>query len=136
MVNVPRSFYSSSLLLSGGTGPFGLAVLSHLDRYKASGEIYILSRKEEKVLKLIDLFPDLNIRYVYYDFLDHSCSQVRQLPSCDFVLHMASVTAEESFNRIDPYEKYSVLQKGAEFLLDYCRTYSVKSVVFTSTGAV
>jgi len=136
MVNIPRSFYSSSLLLSGGTGPFGLAVLSHLDRFKARGEIYILSRKEEKVLKLINLFPNLNIRYIYYDFLKHSWYQIRLLPSCDFVLHMASVTAEESFNRIDPYEKYLVLQKGAAFLLDYCQTYKVKSVVFTSTGAI
>jgi nucleoside-diphosphate-sugar epimerase len=136
MVTVKDMLQQSRLLLTGATGPFGIAILSYINDIAPKCQITVITRDSQKAKEKLKGITKLIIDYIEIDF-ENCCEDAYKLiPRNDYVIHMASVTAEESFNDIDPISKYRVLDRGAQLITSYCMHYNAKKILFTSSGAV
>ena len=124
----------SNIFITGGTGPFGLAFLKYLNSKNLSFNIFLLSRKLDKSLLLKNKFNNLKIRVIQGSLPFEEVNFLKNLPEVDYILHMASVSAKESFNKIDPLEKYLLLNKGTLDICNYGTAQNIKRLLFTSSG--
>lgn len=131
-----NSLIGKSLLITGGTGPFGHAILNYLNELDIDLEVNLISRNKQSVDYIINKYSKLTINGIVLDLLKVGKNEIKELPRCSHVLHMASVTAHESFSHISPYTKYNLLQHGTSLIYDYCIINNVEKLVFTSSGAV
>ena len=120
---------TSSFFITGGSGLFGNWILSFLDwalqRKYADPNAIVLSRK-----KIQSDSP--NIRYISGDIKSFDYENVRST----YTLHMAAPSASETFGGIDELEKFLVLSKGTERLLNYSRQNNDKRTLILSSGAL
>lgn len=122
--------------MTGATGPFGKAILHYLNENIPGCSVVILTRSPEKAKSEFGHCRYLDIDYIELDFANVKGKEYLEIPGCEYVIHMASVTAAESYNSIDPFLKYRVLESGAELIASYCIHNKVKKALFTSSGAV
>ena len=136
-----REVYSWSILdgetifITGGTGFFGTSLLYSLLRVKSLKEINIqitiLTRdiisfsKEHPLLYKSDFIDFINGDIVNFDFPDKKFSRI---------LHMATTTAEETFNGESQLKKYKTLVDGSERVMKLASKCGAKNVLFTSSG--
>lgn len=126
----------SRILITGGTGPFGHALVDYIDSNAPGSNVVIVTRDPHGARKRFDKYKNVDIEFFELDLSVCSDRSFIDLPACEYVIHMASVTASESYNQIDPFVKYRLLTKGAEFISNYCLHNKVNKVIFTSSGAV
>ena len=126
----------SSIFLTGGTGPFGQAFLKYLNSRNLFFEIFLLSRDPHKSSLIKSQFNNLKIIVIEGSLPFDEHNLLNNLPKVDFILHMASVSAKESFNKIDPLQKYLLLNKGTLDICNYGKAQNVKRLLFTSSGCV
>ena len=126
----------SNIFITGGTGPFGLSFLKYLNSKNLSFNIFLLSRKLDNSLLFKNKFNNLKIRVIKGSLPFEENDFLKKLPEVDYILHMASVSAKESFNKIDPLEKYLLLNKGTLDICNYGKAQNIKRLLFTSSGCV
>ena len=124
----------STLLVAGGTGFFGKALLRH---WKSTGssfsKIFILSRNPESFLKAYSgLIADLNVEFIQGDILE--ASKIALNENIDYVIHAATdSTIGPSLGRL---EVFNQIVKGTEEVLEFAVNHHCKRFLLTSSGAV
>mgnify|MGYP001453985970 CR=1 FL=1 len=121
---------NSTLLISGGTGSFGNAVLR---RFLDSGinEIRIFSRDEKKQDDMRKLYNDERIKFYIGDVRDYQ-SVLNATRGVDFIFHAAALKQVPSCEFF-PIEAVKTNVLGTENLLDAAIANSIKKVVCLST---
>lgn len=125
----------SKIFITGGTGLFGHWILDSLSdanrRLNLEIEATVLTRNPEKaIVKMPGL--DHRIKFIQGHVENFD------LPSekFDFILHMATTSAEETFRGADQSQKIKVLYEGTQRLISLSEYSGAKRVLFTSSGAV
>ncbi len=123
-------FKDKVLLITGGTGSFGNAVLK---KYMESdiGEIRIFSRDEKKQDDMRHKYKSNKIRYYIGDVRDYS-SISNALAGVDYVFHAAALKQVPSCE-FYPIEAVKTNVLGAENVLEASIQNKVKRVIFLST---
>ncbi len=125
-----------SFFITGGTGPFGMAFMRYLNNLNKNAIVFLLTRDIKSTNVKINEFDKIKINLIegQLPFVDKEI--INDLPKVDYVLHMASVTASESFHHIDPLYKYLLLAEGTLDICKYAVLVRAKRLLFTSSGAV
>ncbi len=123
-------FSKKTLLITGGTGSFGNAVLKgflHTD----IAEIRIFSRDEKKQDDLRKKFSDRKLKFYIGDVRDYS-SVVNAMRGVDYVFHAAALKQVPSCE-FHPMEAVKTNVIGTECVLEAAIVSKVKRVVCLST---
>jgi dTDP-glucose 4,6-dehydratase/UDP-glucose 4-epimerase len=130
-----QSFNNKKILITGGTGFFGrwlLEILCTLVRdqnYRI--ELYVLSRNPQHFLSEHSDFPfDRYITFIKGDVTDF----ISPVIEIDYLIHMATTAAEETFAGEDQLKKLDLLYRGTRNTLENAVASRVKKVLFTSSG--
>lgn len=129
-MNKTNTLAGATLLITGGTGSFGNAVLK---RFLSSSvkEIRILSRDEKKQDDMRKLYNNDKIKFYIGDVRDyHSLLNVTR--GVDFVFHAAALKQVPSCE-FHPMEAVKTNVLGTENLLDAAIANNVKKIVCLST---
>ena len=123
-------FKDKSILITGGTGSFGNAVLKRFLNTDI-GEIRIFSRDEKKQDDMRQLYRNEKIKYYIGDVRDkRSIDNV--MPGVDFVFHAAALKQVPSCEFF-PMEAVRTNVMGCENVLDSAIQYRIKKVILLST---
>lgn len=123
-------FKDSILLISGGSGSFGNAVLG---RFLSSdiAEIRIFSRDEKKQDDMRQLYKNPKIKYYIGDVRDKRSIDAA-MAGVDFVFHAAALKQVPSCEFF-PWEAVKTNVNGTENVIDSAVQHGVKSVIVLST---
>lgn len=124
------TFGNSRIMVTGGTGSFGNAVINRFLDFDCA-EIIIFSRDEKKQDDMRSQYKSDKLRFVIGDVRDRS-SLDRALPGVDYVFHAAAlkqVPACEFY----PQEAINTNILGANNLINACVDNEVKKAIFLST---
>ena len=122
-------FNNSKLLITGGTGSFGNAVLKKfLD--KDLDEIRIFSRDEKKQDSMRKKYKNPKLKFYLGDVRDIQ-SINKAIEGCDYIFHAAALKQVSSCGFILVAIKTNVL--GTENILEAAINHKVKKVVCLST---
>lgn len=126
----PYMFSNKSLLITGGTGSFGNAVLK---RFLATdiGEIRIFSRDEKKQDDMRKHYNSAKLKFYIGDVRD-SRSVEQAMRGVDYVFHAAALKQVPSCE-FHPMQAVRTNVLGTENVLEAAITASVKRVVCLST---
>lgn len=122
------------LLLLGSTGLFGHELLSRLHLLSHDGlapQITLVTRSREETLRKYPFLQSI-ATIIQADFLTTS-----SLPICNpptHILHMANMSAVDTFSGAAQYDKYKLLLNSSLALRQIILGGSVERVVFTSSG--
>ena len=127
-------FRGKTVFITGGTGFFGVWILSALttikNRLGGSMRISALSRDPQKFLArhpLSDLA--LGVEFITGDVKDFLLGDIRP----DYLIHMATTNAAETFAGEDQLKKLETLYLGTKNVLEQCGP-ALEKVMFTSSG--
>jgi UDP-N-acetylglucosamine 4,6-dehydratase/5-epimerase len=123
-------FSNSTLLITGGTGSFGNAVLNRFLETKIT-EIRIFSRDELKQDNMRQTYADSRIKYYLGDVRDYSAIE-RSLEGVDIVFHAAALKQVPS-SEFFPMEAARTNIFGTENVLNASIKAGVKKVICLST---
>lgn len=123
-------FNNKTLLITGGTGSFGNAVLNHFINSDLN-EIRIFSRDEKKQDDMRKIFKNPKINFVVGDIKDFE-SINSAMHNVDFVFHAAALKQVPSCE-FYPIEAIKTNILGAENVLEAAVRNKVKRVVVLST---
>ena len=128
-------FNNKSILITGGTGFFGrwlLQILCSLileNKFKI--DIYVLSRNPEKFLEEnTDCSFDRLVNFISGDVINFELPNIK----LDYLIHMATTAASETFHGEDQLQKLDLLYRGTRNTLEQTVRSGVKKVLFTSSG--
>jgi UDP-glucuronate decarboxylase len=125
----------SKIFITGGTGLFGHWILDSLTdankRLDLKIEATVLTRNPEKAFSQITNL-DPRIRFIK----GHVENFVFPFEKFDIILHMATTSAEETFNGADQSQKLKMLYEGTQRVLEFAQISGAKRILFTSSGAV
>ena len=125
-----KSFKDSNLLITGGTGSFGNAVLNNLLKYEFS-QIRIFSRDEKKQDDMRKAYSDSRLKFLIGDIRDKS-SVLSAVRDVDYVFHAAALKQVPSCE-FYPVEAVKTNVLGTENLLDCAIECKVRKVICLST---
>ena len=125
-----KLFTDKTLLITGGTGSFGNAVLSHFINTDIA-EIRIFSRDEKKQDEMRHLYNNGKIKFYIGDVRDPVSIQ-NAMRGVDFVFHAAALKQVPSCEFF-PLEAVKTNVLGAENVLTACIEAGVKRVICLST---
>jgi UDP-N-acetylglucosamine 4,6-dehydratase len=124
-----------SILITGGTGSFGRAFVSHvLKSFPSIKRLVIFSRDELKQFEIMQEFPESvypAMRYFIGDVRDQSRLS-RALEGIDIVIHAAALKQVPAAE-YNPFEFIKTNVIGAQNLVDSCMDAGVRQVVALST---
>jgi UDP-N-acetylglucosamine 4,6-dehydratase/5-epimerase len=123
-------FKNSVLLITGGTGSFGNAVLNKFLNTEIK-EIRIFSRDEKKQDDMRRFYNNPKLKFYIGDVRD-SNSIDRAMPGVDFVFHAAALKQVPSCEFF-PVEAVKTNILGTDNVLQAAESHSVKRVVVLST---
>jgi UDP-glucose 4-epimerase len=125
-------FKGKNILITGGTGSFGLAFLKDILKKKLPfKEIRVLSRDEKKQEDLRKIFNNNNIKFYIGDVRDKE-SLVVPIQDSDFIFHAAALKQVPSCE-FYPIEAFKTNVQGTNNVLSEAIYYGVKKVICLST---
>ena len=122
----------SRLLITGGTGTFGKALVKHLLKYSKVKTIIIYSRDELKQHDMKnELQHDERLRFFLGDIRDYArlCTALHNV---DYVVHAAALKQVDT-GEYNPMEFVKTNVLGSQNVIDACISAKVKKVVALST---
>lgn len=126
---------NSSILVTGGTGSFGAAFISHvLQSFPDVRRLVVYSRDELKQFEMSQKFPEGKfpaIRYFIGDIRDVDRLR-RALEGIDVVVHAAALKQVPAAE-YNPFECIKTNVLGAQNLIEACLDAGVRRVVALST---
>ncbi len=133
--NLWQSLSHQSIFITGGSGLFGMWFLTALvdanNRLATNIKVTILSRDPENTIKRYPtIFPNPYIQFVKGDIE----SFVSPEGPYDYILHMATTSAKETFEGEKSIDKFHMLTKGTERVLHFADKCRAKRLLFTSSG--
>jgi UDP-glucuronate decarboxylase len=132
-----ESLNNKTILITGGTGFFGrwlLQILCYLIKEKKFNiHIYVLSRDPGKfIVTNTDCSFEQLIHFISGDITSFKIPNIK----LDYLIHMATTAASETFHGEDQLQKLDLLYKGTRNTLEQAIRAGVKKVLFTSSGVV
>lgn len=124
-------FKNKVLLITGGTGSFGNAVLRRFLDYEGFSEIRIFSRDEKKQDDMRHFYKNNKIKYYVGDTRDQQ-SLVMAMRNVDYVFHAAALKQVPSCEFF-PLQAVKTNILGTDNVLECAIQHKVKSVVVLST---
>ena len=124
-------FNNKSILITGGTGSFGNAVLKTLVKSENYREIRIFSRDEKKQDDMRQIYQNNRIKYYIGDVRDKNSIE-KAMTGVDCVFHAAALKQVPSCEFF-PVEAVKTNVLGCENVLDSAKRNGVKKVVVLST---
>lgn len=125
-------FQGSSVLITGGTGSFGQALVSRLLEETSDGKIIVYSRDEMKQWAMRERFGDPDrLRFFIGDVRDRDRLH-RAFQGVDYVVH-AAATKIVPVAEYNPFETVKTNVIGAMNVIDAALDNNVKKVVALST---
>jgi dTDP-glucose 4,6-dehydratase/UDP-glucose 4-epimerase len=131
------SFNNKKILITGGTGFFGrwlVQILCSLVRehgFKIG--IYVLSRNPKRFLQEhSDNSFDQYVTFIQGEVTNFKLPEIE----IDYLIHMATTAAQETFAGEDQLNKLDLLYSGTRNTLENAVSKGVKKVLFTSSGVV
>ena len=125
-----KELKNKNILITGGTGSFGNAVVKKIINYDV-GEIRIFSRDEKKQEDMRILFKDKRLKFHIGDVRDiDSVQQV--MGGVDYIFHAAALKQVPSCE-FYPMEAIKTNVYGAENVMKLANIHNVKRVVLLST---
>jgi UDP-N-acetylglucosamine 4,6-dehydratase len=125
---------TQKLLITGGTGSFGTAMLTQLlslPSDEVPGTIVVFSRDEDKQHFQRHELNDPRLRYVVGDIRDRQ-ALIRAFRGMDFVIHAAALK-HVSTGELYPEEMIATNIRGSMNVIDAANACGVARVVFVST---
>jgi UDP-N-acetylglucosamine 4,6-dehydratase len=122
---------NSKLLITGGTGSFGSAVLNRFLNVNYFSEIRIFSRDEKKQDDLRKRINNKNVKFYIGDVRDRD-SLIPVIQGVDFIFHAAALKQVPSCEFF-PLEAVKTNIIGTDNVLTVAQEYEVKKVVVLST---
>ena len=119
------------ILITGGTGSFGNAVLTEYLNNKKFSKIYILSRDEAKQHYMSQQFKTDKIEYILGDIRDKSRIN-ETISGVDVVFHAAALKQVPS-NELNPQEAIKTNINGTENVINACVKNKIKKLILLST---
>ena len=134
---MPTRSATPHILLTGGTGFFGLALLRHWLAQEQAGEqlpqVTILARAPAQFLARFPEFADLP----WLHFAQGDVLQPQSFPTAarfSHVLHAATDSTKGP--ALSPLQRYGQIVQGTRHLLDYALQCGARRFLLTSSGAV
>jgi len=125
---------NKNIFITGGSGPFGFWILKSFifvnKKLSLNSKIFVLTRNKKN--KIFNLCKDKSVIIVKGDIRSFKFKKQK----IDYIIHGATTTAEETYNKQDPNEKFSVLYDGTKRILDFAKKTKCKNFLFLSSGAV
>ena len=125
-----KNFKNKTILITGGTGSFGKALLNNLSD-KDLKEIRIFSRDEKKQEDLRIKFNKNNIKFYLGDVRDYQ-SVCKVMSDVDFVFHAAALKQVPSCE-FYPSEAIKTNVLGTENVINAAKEFDIKKLVVLST---
>ena len=126
-----QSFFDNKVvLITGGTGSFGSAMIEHLLKY-AIAEIRIFSRDEKKQEDYRQRINDSRLKFIIGDIRDRDAVN-KACVEVDYIFHAAALKQIPSCES-HPLEAYKTNIFGTENLLEAAIEQKVKHVICLST---
>ena len=123
-------FKNKTILITGGTGSFGNAVIKELIR-KDIKEIRIFSRDEKKQDDMRKIYGENVLKFYIGDVRDYN-SLISSVKGCDYIFHAAALKQVPSCE-FYPIEAVKTNILGTENVLEASINSEVKKVVCLST---
>lgn len=125
------------LLLTGGTGFFGTALLRHWHAQQQGGqlvpEVSVLSRNPLRFLAAHPEFSQLG----WLRFVTGDVGESQSLPQGERFSHILHAAADSTLGpQLKPLEQYDQIVQGTRNLLDFAVQAGAKRFLFASSGAV
>ena len=126
---------NTNIFITGGTGLFGKLFLETFlflnDTLDTNIKIIVLTRNYEKFISHYSQFVNENIKFINGDIRNFNmdCYNI------DYVIH-AAASVDPILEKENPDEMFSIIVDGTKYLLDKIKSYNVKRILFTSSGAV
>lgn len=123
-----------SVLLTGGTGFFGKAILRYIASHPVLTEqlrVTVLSRHPQSFILQHPEFQYLSwLKFVAADVL----KPLDTLEAVDWIIHAAAVSSSQHMPT--PLERYLQIVEGTRNVLDYAIRCNVQKLLYVSSGAV
>ncbi|MBT8542174.1 NAD(P)-dependent oxidoreductase [Polynucleobacter paneuropaeus] len=126
---------NKTILITGGTGFFGRWLLQILcglivdKNFKIN--VYVVTRNPKKFLEQNLEYPfDQNINFICGDVVNFKLPNIK----IDYLIHMATTAATETFGGEDQLKKLDLLYRGTRNTLELAVDAGVRKVLFTSSG--
>ena len=128
---------SNAILLTGGTGFFGRALLRHWLAQAAAGQtvpqVRVLSRDQAGFLRRWPVFADQS----WLAFHAGDIQQPASLPRGERFTHILHAATDSTLGpRLSPLERFSQILDGTRNLLDHAVATGARRFLLTSSGAV
>lgn len=129
------SLDNKSIFITGGSGLFGrwflTALLDANNRLGINIKATVLSRQPETIAKENPaIFVNDHIQLIKGDVENFNFPQTQH----DYILHMATTTARETYAGERSIDKFHMLTKGTERVLNFAHSCGAKRFLFTSSG--
>lgn len=125
-----KLFKNKIILITGGTGSFGTAMVTKLLQSKVS-EIRVFSRDEKKQDDMRKMFKDSRLKFILGDIRDKS-SVSDAVQNVNFVFHAAALKQVPSCE-FYPMEAVKTNILGVDNLIDQAVKAKVKKIICLST---
>lgn len=125
------TFQNKTLLITGGTGSFGTAVLNRFLKTEHFSEIRIFSRDEKKQDDMRNLYRDNKIKYYIGDVRDYD-SVEPATRGVDYVFHAAALKQVPSCEFF-PMQAVKTNVEGTQNVIRAAAANKVKKVICLST---
>jgi UDP-glucose 4-epimerase len=125
-----KSFKNKTLLITGGTGTFGNAVLRHF-LHKELKEIRIFSRDEKKQDEMRNALRNPKVKFYLGNVRDYD-SLLPAMKNVDMVFHAAALKQVPSCEFF-PLEAVRTNTLGAEHVMNAAMACGIKNVIVLST---
>lgn len=126
-----KSIFNSTLLITGGTGSFGNAVLNRFLHSDHFSEIRIFSRDEKKQDDMRNQLKNDKLKFYIGDVRDYSSIE-RAMRGVDYVFHAAALKQVPSCEFF-PLEATKTNVLGTQNVIDAAGVNKVKKVICLST---
>jgi UDP-N-acetylglucosamine 4,6-dehydratase/5-epimerase len=129
---VPSILNGSSVLITGGTGSLGKALIPELLGPYGVRRLVILSRDELKQFEIRNTYPDESrLRYFLGDIRDRS-RLLRAFHGVDYVIHAAALKQVDTAE-YNPFEFVETNIRGSQNVIEAAIDAGIKRVVALST---
>ena len=131
MISKKNKIKMKRILITGGTGSFGNAVLNKYLKNKKYGKIFILSRDEAKQHYMKQKYQSNKIEFIIADVRDFERLK-EKIVNVDVVFHAAALKHVPS-NEFNPTEAIKTNIIGTQNVINACRYNNIKKLILLST---